>query len=350
VQAADVMSQPIVSVIITAYNRERFVGDAIGSILCQTFRDFELIVVDDGSSDGTVAAIQSFGDPRVRLIRHSRNRGIPAARDSGLERARGRFVAWLDSDDVARPHRLERQVRFLEKHPEVAMIGTCAGKLNGSGKPLGGVRIPPFAHDDIAAWLLFTSAFQQSSTIGRAAILKRFPYRAEYSVCEDLDLTIRLSREHLLRNLPEVLIDRRLHEGQTVETQRAAIREKRQTLVSALFALVGISYTPDDLARHIKLGSGKSEHVGIGAEFLDWAEAWLLKLVHANSVTRVIEPGALRFASAYFWIAACRHAAPTIGRSAVIRKLISSPVTLGIVTTNAAIWLGHALPLIAEFR
>ncbi len=336
------MSEPAVSVIITAYNRERVIAEAVHSILRQTVADFELIIVDDGSTDATATIAESFDDPRVRLVRHGSNRGIPAARNSGLDAARGQFIAWLDSDDVARPRRLEVQLRFLRDHPEIAMVGACAGKMDEQGRPLGPVRRPPFSHEHIRAWLLFRSAFQQSSIFGRTAVLKRFPYRPEFPVCEDIDVFVRLSREHHLHNLAEVLIDRRIHTGQSVHTHSAKVRERKKALQSVLLSEMGVAWTLDDLERHITLGSGSSGQMGVKADFLGWAEAWLEKLVRANEVSGTYERSALSFACAYFWTAACRH----IGRSQrgvrALGRLCSSSMTAGWLTPTAARWLAQA--------
>jgi len=114
----------LVSVVVPVFDRARVVGDALRSLLVQTWRDLEVVVVDDGSGDDGVAVAEAFGDPRVRIVRHGANRGIPHARNTGLEAARGRYVAWLDSDDVARPERIATQVGFLEANPDVALVGS----------------------------------------------------------------------------------------------------------------------------------------------------------------------------------------------------------------------------------
>ena len=336
------MTGPVVSVIITAYNRERVIAEAMRSIFRQTLADFELIIVDDGSTDETAAAVQSFADPRVRLLRHETNRGIPSARNSGLDAARGQFIAWLDSDDVARPRRLETQFQFLRANPEVAMIGACAGKMNEQGRPFGAARRPPFSHEQIRVWLLFRSAFQQSSTFGRAAILKRFPYRLEFPVCEDIDVFVRLSREHRLQNLAEVLIDRRIHSAQSVQTYADRVRERKKAIQSRLLSEIGVAWTSDDLDRHVTLGSGSSAQVGHGADFLRWAEAWLERLVRANEASAIYERSALRFACAYFWTAAFRHLGRAKGDAGRLSQLCSSSLATGWLTRAAAMWLIRA--------
>ena len=106
------MNNPLVSVVMPVYNREMYVGAAIESILGQTFTDFELIIVDDGSTDQSVAIIQGYRDPRIRLIRFSQNKGVSAARNVGNHEARGEFIAVMDSDDIALPKRLEKQLAF----------------------------------------------------------------------------------------------------------------------------------------------------------------------------------------------------------------------------------------------
>src|SRR5262245_1919419 len=104
------MSTPTVSVVIPVYARAAFVGAAVDSVLAQTFPSFEIVVVDDGSTDRSREIIRAYRDPRVRLICHPHNRGIPAARNTGIDAARGDYVAFLDSDDIAYPNRLARQV------------------------------------------------------------------------------------------------------------------------------------------------------------------------------------------------------------------------------------------------
>jgi glycosyltransferase involved in cell wall biosynthesis len=112
----------MVSVIIRTFNRAHSIGQAVQSALSQTYTDFELLVVDDGSTDDTAQVVQSFSDPRIRLLRHGSNRGVGAACNTGIRAANGKYIAWLDSDDFWRPDKLERQVRFLEQHPETDAV------------------------------------------------------------------------------------------------------------------------------------------------------------------------------------------------------------------------------------
>lgn len=335
-------SAPAVSVLLTVYNRERLVGEAMRSILGQSFDDFELVVVDDGSTDHSLSVARSFDDPRVCVVAQKANRGIPVTRNNALDHARGRYVAWLDSDDVARPTRIAEQLEFLEAHPEVAMVGSCAGKIDGDGQRLSGVRLVPFASEDIAAWHLFTPAFQQSSLMGRASVLQRYRYREDYPVCEDLELTARIIREHRTANIPRVLIDRRLHAEQSVETFKPEIAEMKRALLRPMLRQLGVDFTLGDIDRHIELGLIKLETQLPARDYLDWADDWLKRLVTANRQSRVYHPDALRFAAGYFWLRACRRALRS-DRSAALRRLLSSKPSRGLLGRHGRRWLAQAV-------
>ena len=114
---------PKVTAVIPVYNREKYLRGAIESILAQTFTDFELLVIDDGSTDGSREAIRSYHDPRIRLMCNETNQGIPKTRNRGIQFARGEYLAFLDSDDWAYPERLAKQVAFLDSHPDYAAVG-----------------------------------------------------------------------------------------------------------------------------------------------------------------------------------------------------------------------------------
>lgn len=342
------MNVPAVSVIIPTYNRSRYIADAIGSILAQDFTDFELVIVDDGSIDETATIVGSFADPRIRLVRHERNRGIPAARNTGLDEARGEFIAWLDSDDRARRHRLRTQLAFLRTNPQVAMVGSCAGKMTPAGVPKRGTRVPPLSSADIGAWLLFRTAFQQSSIMGRADVLKACRYRAEYPVLEDLDVYIRLAREHRLENMPVILIDRRIHPEQTIRLSQGTIHDRSLALLSEALCEMGMAFTDEDLRRHIALAKPWAGGPRVDADYLDWAEDWMTRLQTINRETRYVDPDALRLATGFFWFLACHAASTAVGRLTAIRRFSSSHLAGGLFSSHASAWVGKALPLVVK--
>lgn len=116
---------PFISVVMPAYNVEKYVEEAVCSILDQTYCDFEFIIVDDGSTDRTREILRSFSDPRISLLFNDKNEGNYPARNRGCRLARGKYIAVMDADDVALPERLERQVEYMEKHSDVLACGTA---------------------------------------------------------------------------------------------------------------------------------------------------------------------------------------------------------------------------------
>lgn len=338
--------RPTVSVIIPTYNRAHYVGDAIRSILAQTFGDFELIVVDDGSTDRTAAVVGAVEDRRLRLVRHEQNRGIPHARNTGLDQARGEFIAWLDSDDVARPDRLQAQLGYLREHARVAMVGSCAGKLRADGRRRWGARVPPLSPADVGAWLLFRSPFQQSSVMGRSLVLRGYRYRAKYPVCEDIDMFLQLHRSHRIENLPRVLIDRRIHKDQTIRVRRLDMSRYKMELLELPLQELGMSFSDEELRRHTRLAAGAWDNAPPDRDFLTWAEVWMRSMRRANDGSGRVDAAGLRLATSVFWLRACVAAAPSVGVLRALATFATSPLSTGLVSRHASNWLKSCVPLL----
>ncbi|MBN8766981.1 MAG: glycosyltransferase family 2 protein [Thiobacillus sp.] len=160
-------TQPTVSVIIPTYNREKFIGDAIKSVLDQTFQDFEIIVVDDGSTDGTAGVIKEFYSEKIRYIYQS-NQGRSQARNHALNLAQGRYIAFLDSDDLYLPEKLGMQVDFMDKHPDYGMIYTSAYCVDENGNSL-----PHVYEAKASGWIYEDIAFFVPVTITLPTVMAR---------------------------------------------------------------------------------------------------------------------------------------------------------------------------------
>lgn len=340
------MSQPVtVSIIIPVYNREVYVAGAIRSLLAQTWQDFEIIVVDDGSTDCSAAVVEGFCDPRIRLIRHERNRGISAARNTGLDHVRGRYTAWLDSDDIALPNRLAEQLHCLETRPEVVMVGACAGMRGPADERLPGYRIPPFLYDDIRAWLMFRSPFQQSSIFGRTDVLARYRYREDKPVCEDFDMFARLARDHPICNMPRVLVERRIHPQQIIRLEKDTIKTENKALVADQLYRFGVDAGDDDLERHFLLANLKNRRIVPDADFLAWAGHWLARLKKVNAANGYCTRPSIDFASGSFWAKACHLAIPGMGTARALRTFLGTPLGLAALSGHGGAWLLAALPI-----
>lgn len=216
---------PRVTVLMAVHNGEQFLPEALDSVLAQSFDDFELLVVDDGSIDRSAAIVQALRDPRVRLISQPSS-GLAAALNLGLEHARGEYIARHDDDDVSLPNRLERQVEYLDRHPDVALIGSNYTIIDEVGTALAATRV--FTHpDDVALALVLSNQFGHGSVMMRRSVVMSVGgYDCSADYVEDYDLWTRLSHVAQVANLAEDLYRwRRSDEGISLANQEAQVEQ-----------------------------------------------------------------------------------------------------------------------------
>mgnify|MGYP000187395019 CR=1 FL=1 len=178
-----ISQQPLVSVVMPVYNAERFVADALQSILNQTYTKFEFIIIDDGSKDESLAIIKKYADPRIKLIALTRNQGIVNALNTGLQTAQGKYIARMDADDVSLPNRLAMQVAFMENNAEVGLLGTQHFGINGKA------RLFPTNHNSLVWYMLNACPFVHPSVMLRVDVLKQHQLRYDkaFEFAEDLE-------------------------------------------------------------------------------------------------------------------------------------------------------------------
>ena len=234
---------PTVSVIMPAYNSQRYVGQTVRSILGQTFRDFEFVIVDDGSTDNTLKILQQFAakDPRIILISRP-NTGIVGACRDALARARGEFVARTDADDVAMPTKLERQVAYFREHPECVACGTFVETID----PYNGILdrlVHQTEHEAIDRELMGGRGFAMvnPTVMMRHDALRRVGgYRKQYETAEDLDLFLRLAEVGKLHNIPEYLLQYRQHYESVNRTKHDLQRNMKRGMMEEAYARRGV--------------------------------------------------------------------------------------------------------------
>lgn len=203
---------PAVTVLMPVYNGGRFVGEAIESILRQSFTDFEFVIIDDASTDDTADIIASFTDTRIRFLRNGARLGYPQSPNRALAAANGEFVARQDADDRSHPDRLAAEVAFLRANPEVALVGTQVRVIDKRGR----ISRPPAwwratTETGIRFQSLFDNPFVHSSVVFRRDIVGR--YDETFATADDFELWSRVAAAHPVRNLPEALLDLRMHAG-----------------------------------------------------------------------------------------------------------------------------------------
>ena len=213
---------PTISVIMSVFNGKEYLADAVNSILNQTWSDFEFIVIDDGSTDGSTALLRELQatDHRIRLV-HQQNIGLTASLNRAIHCARGEFIARMDSDDRSDANRFAAQLEYLASHPECVALGSWLLLIDPDGDALGEQRTPT-SHDDIVDSLYRgIGALPHPSVLMRRASLERVGgYRESFRYAQDLDLWLRLSDFGKLANLVEPLLQYRLHPNSITSHKR----------------------------------------------------------------------------------------------------------------------------------
>ena len=231
------MGRPAISVVMPVYNGQDYVLDAVASIAEQSFEDWELLCVNDGSSDGTAEILDwcVSQDSRIRVI-HQRNTGLVGALNHGFDQARAELVMRMDHDDLALPGRMQRQYRFMQQNSDCVVCGGAIMEMDSDGDLLGSSSLP-LEHDNIVANLLHrrTGHFHPTTLIRADAFMRAGSYRDEYRHIEDHDLWLRLSKLGRLVNLPDVVLCYRLHAASVCWTQADFRREQMNALMEQAY-------------------------------------------------------------------------------------------------------------------
>jgi len=217
-------SSPLISVLMPVRNAEAFLPEALQSLLSQTYADFEILIINDGSTDGGMEWIAAVDDSRIRILGDERQLGIAARLNQGIEAANGKYIARMDADDLCAPDRLERQVRRMETDPAIDVLGTAAAYIDERGEVVGAPRPAPY-DDRCIKWRMLTSnCIIHPSVMLRGSVVKEHRYSEDCAYAQDFDLWLRLAvKGFRFANLPEVLLLQRRH-----STTVSVVRRKEQ--------------------------------------------------------------------------------------------------------------------------
>ena len=212
-----------VSVIMTAYNSEKTIGEAIDSIIKQTFTDFEFIIVDDGSNDRTPDIIRSYSDKRIHYTPQT-HLGRIKSLNHAVKLSKGQYIANMDSDDIALPKRLEKQVAHLESHPEIGLLGSCGIEMNEVTGVEREIHLP-LNDSDIHVSMAHFCPFIHTSVMLRKSVLDEVGiYNERLTGSEDPELWVRIAQKYEVANLPDFMVKKRIHTdqffGDTKESDR----------------------------------------------------------------------------------------------------------------------------------
>ncbi|QKG55507.1 glycosyltransferase family 2 protein [Hymenobacter sp. BRD128] len=291
---------PKVSVVLPVYNVAAHIRGTIESLLRQTYPDFELLILDDCSTDDTVAQIQQLADPRLRLIRNGRNLGRAGTDNAALPHVQGEYIAKMDGDDICHPERLAKQVAYLDAHPEVNIVGSFMQNFGASTY----LNRYPAQPADTQVLTLFTLPTGNPSAMMRTSLFREqgLRYNASLRQTEDYDFCARYIRQLRIATIQEALINYRV----PVRTQKQAILNERESVSDhvreQLLRDWGIPFTAREL--HVYNTLAMLERPP-GDVTLAEVDAWLRKLLAFNERQPLFEPAALQRGLGERWFEVC---------------------------------------------
>jgi len=295
------MNRPRVSVIMPIYNAAAYLREAIASVLAQTMRELELIAIDDGSTDDSVSIARELAasDPRLRVEAMPGHAGTAQARNAAIALARGRYLAFLDADDVAVPVRLATQLAAIERGPG-PVLACSATMLIGPSGAVGGRSGFHRGVDQIASTLLFSNVIVASTVLmAREGFVG---FRSGYEPAEDYDAWLRCLPGLAVHYHAEPLVRYRVHAAAVSSRQGERMKVARERIVAETMARLGLDPRADDVAFHLSIADGT---FAPAAASLERAESWLLRLRDANLRAKLFDQEPFARTLSRFWSSVC---------------------------------------------
>lgn len=274
---------PKISVLMPVFNAENYLKSAIDSIIAQTFTNWELVIVNDGSTDGSEKIIKSYNDKRILYVENERNIALIKTLNKGIDFCRGEYIARMDADDVAHPKRFAKQVDFLDNNPKYILCGTNASVIDKEGKVTGKVKNLT-SNDFLQIHLLFSNPFIHPSIMIRNGMLYANRFDEHYKHVEDYELWVRLSKLGLMANINEDLLSYRCHD-RNVSVLNTDIQNELKTQI-IVEQLQNLDITPTEKEIYCHIITFKMYALGqklkVSMTDFEAVEQWFLKLIAQN--------------------------------------------------------------------
>lgn len=321
------LNSPKISVILPVYNAAQHLREAIDSVLSQTFTDFELIIINDGSTDRSDEIINSFSDSRIVRINHASNRGLIATLNEGLDLARGECIARMDADDLCLPDRFKEQLIWLETHSDTAVLGTFFYQFDGRKRRL---IVLPETQDEVRAEMVFRCPLAHPTVMMRASVIRSESYRydTDFMHAEDFELWSRIGKRYPIANLAIPLLKYRIHPAQVSNRFAEIKNENRRRIMLRELKELGVENPGARVDLHDRLARGDSM---CDINGLQEAELWLKELLKANAKSGVIEQRAFQRTVCKVWIRAISNSGAGVK---AWRKFRSSEIIRGQRVNN----------------
>jgi glycosyltransferase involved in cell wall biosynthesis len=272
----------LISVIIPTYNRENFIKETIDSVLNQTYKNIEILIVDDGSTDNTREIIESINDPRIIYI-YQDNTGASASRNTGIKNAKGEYVAFLDSDDSWLPDKLEKQIKFIQNNPQIDICGGWILQFDEKSNKIWKLYSEP---SDIKAYNLFNNPLFQTTVLLKKEVLYEYNvfYNPEYKSSNDYDFFSRLLEFAEPYNIPEILAKYRTHYNQLSTKTRSEQNNYSKQIKLNLLKKMNLEPTEEELDLHQSI---TLLTFNANCDTFKKFNIWFEKLIIANKKTKI---------------------------------------------------------------
>ena len=296
---------PTVSIVLPVFNGEKNILEAVQSILNQSFEDFELIVINDGSTDNTLNMLEGLKDKRIKVIDNKKNLKISKSLNKGFQVSKGKYIARMDADDICNVDRLEKQIQHMEAHPEIGVCGTFQyffGDFRLRNKNRTAVN-----PEEIKASLLFGPTMLHPTVMFRTSILDKYKilYDESYDYCEDYELWVRMSESTKLNNIPEFLCGYRWDGEKKWSTDFDSLMSGLKRIWLKQLDRLGVIPTSEQLQIHALLG-GRAGKLNIRNLIL--ALKYLKFLNEKNRDTKVYQEKEFKEMLNKFWYLLFRRA------------------------------------------
>ncbi len=295
------MKAPILSIIMPVFNSEKYVAAAIGSILKQTYNDFELIIIDDGSIDNSPEIIKTFTDKLIRLFQNLSNKGIVFCRNRGLDAANGEYIGMFDSDDIAHSSKFEKQIKFLKENRDFGMVGSWARIINEEGRLTGKSWKLTASSDMIPGIMLFRNYFLQSAVLYRSECISNYRFKEGFEIGEDYKIWLEIISDCKVWNIQKYLVQYRVHPRSSTGNQ-ALLRQYDEVIFTGLLKRLNIVPENREIKLHLML---RYDDKISDIPTLILIKEWLDKILSQNERAKVYDRNVLTRVVFNRWLKAC---------------------------------------------
>ncbi|WP_159468196.1 glycosyltransferase [Dyadobacter sp. 3J3] len=276
---------PETTVLIPSYNGAKYIQSALLSVLSQKYSDYEVLIIDDGSTDNTEELIKKLSDKRIRYYKNESNMGIVASLNRGLDLAEGKYIARMDADDLMLADRLQTQIDFLEKNKNYGMVGCWYHTIDEKGKIIH-TRKTLTDSDTLRMSLIFRNQFAHSSVTMRTEIARKLRYDPEFQYCEDHDLWIRFSEISKVTNLPLLGLSYRWYSDNSCNRHQKDLKVRVLSLLSRELDKLEISHSVEELKLHAAICFGLAGPFLSETSKKQELDQWIRKILNSTVLNK----------------------------------------------------------------